>query len=69
MDAILKGFGEVVKTVTFRVRRFDPEKDKAPRYEEYKVPVQKGMTVLDGILYIKENLDHSLSARYSCRMG
>jgi len=69
METILKGFGEVVKTVTFRVRRYDPEKDKAPSYKEYKVPVQKGMTVLDGILYIKENLDHSLSARYSCRMG
>ncbi|MEM0127801.1 MAG: succinate dehydrogenase iron-sulfur subunit [Thermoplasmatales archaeon] len=69
METILKGFGEVVKTVTFRVRRFDPEKDKIPTYVEYKVPVQKGMTVLDGILYIKEHLDHSLSARYSCRMG
>ncbi len=66
---ILKDFGEVVKTVTFRVRRYDPEKDDAPRYEEYRVPVQKGMTVLDGILYIKEHIDHTLSARYSCRMG
>jgi succinate dehydrogenase / fumarate reductase iron-sulfur subunit len=66
---VLKGFGEVVKTVTFRVRRYDPEKKEIPKYEEYKVPVQKGMTILDGILYIKEHLDHSLSARYSCRMG
>ncbi len=69
MELILKGFGEVVKTVTFRVRRYDPEKKEMPRYMEYKVPVQKGMTVLDGILYIKEHLDPSLAARYSCRMG
>ncbi len=68
-EIALKGFGEVVKTITFRVRRYDPEKKEAPRYEEYKVPVQRGMTVLDGILYIKEHLDHTLAARYSCRMG
>jgi succinate dehydrogenase subunit B (EC 1.3.5.1) len=69
VQVILKGFGEVVKEVTFRVRRYDPEKDNTPKYSEYKVPVKKGMTVLDGILYIKEHIDPSLSARYSCRMG
>jgi succinate dehydrogenase / fumarate reductase iron-sulfur subunit len=68
-ELVLKGFGEVVKTVTFRVRRYDPENKELPKYMEYKVPVQKGMTVLDSILYIKEHLDHSLAARYSCRMG
>jgi succinate dehydrogenase / fumarate reductase iron-sulfur subunit len=68
-EIALKGFGETVKTVTFRIRRYDPEKQELPRYMEYRVPVQMGMTVLDGILYIKEHLDHSLSARYSCRMG
>ena len=66
---VLKGFGEVVKTVTFRIRRYDPEKPDLPKYMEYKVPVQRGMTVLDGILYIKEHLDPTISARYSCRMG
>lgn len=69
MEVILKGFGEVVKTVIMRVRRYDPEKKEIPSYMEYKVPVQKGMTVLDGVLYIKEHLDPSLSVRYSCRMG
>ena len=68
-ELALKGFGEVLKTVTFRVRRYDPEKRELSKYMEYKVPVQMGMTVLDGILYIKEHLDHSVSARYSCRMG
>ncbi len=68
-EIALKGFGETVKTVTFRIRRYDPEKQELPKYMEYKIPVQMGMTVLDGILYIKEHLDHSLSTRYSCRMG
>ena len=68
-EIVLKGFGEVVKTITFRIRRYDPENKELPKYMEYKVPIQKGMTVLDSILYIKEHLDHSLAARYSCRMG
>jgi len=33
------------------------------------VPVRDGMTVLDGLHYIKDNLDASLAWRYSCRMG
>jgi succinate dehydrogenase / fumarate reductase iron-sulfur subunit len=31
--------------------------------------VREGMTVLDGLHYIKENLDATLAWRYSCRMG
>ncbi|HDM92835.1 MAG TPA: succinate dehydrogenase/fumarate reductase iron-sulfur subunit [Candidatus Korarchaeota archaeon] len=56
--------GEIVK---FTVFRFDPSKDKAPYYVEYEVPYRPGMTVLDGLLYILEELDPTLSFRYSCR--
>ena len=56
------------KEVTFRIRRYDPETGKR-WWAEYKVPVIRGMTVLDALLYIKENIDHTLTARYSCRMG
>ena len=31
--------------------------------------MREGMTVLDGLHYIKENLDPTLAWRYSCRMG
>jgi succinate dehydrogenase / fumarate reductase iron-sulfur subunit len=58
-----------LKNVTFKVQRFDPEKDKKPHFQEYSVPVKKGTTVLDALLYIKENLDNSLAFRTSCRMG
>lgn len=68
-EIALKGFGEVVKTVTFRIRRYDPENEGRPEYKEYRVPIQRGMSVLDAILYVKEHLDPSLSVRYSCRMG
>ncbi|MBM3897926.1 MAG: succinate dehydrogenase iron-sulfur subunit [Thaumarchaeota archaeon] len=38
-------------------------------FEEFKIPLQKGMSVLDALIYAKENLDHSIAIRYSCRMA
>jgi succinate dehydrogenase / fumarate reductase iron-sulfur subunit len=57
------------KQITFRVQRYDPEKGDVPRTEDFTVPTSRGMTVLDGLLYIKENLDSTLAFRTSCRMG
>jgi succinate dehydrogenase / fumarate reductase, iron-sulfur subunit len=53
----------------FKVFRFDPEKDKNYRFEEYEVPVVQGMTVLDGLNYIQEKFDGNLAYRSSCREG
>jgi succinate dehydrogenase / fumarate reductase iron-sulfur subunit len=58
----------VIKTVIFEVLRYDPQ-DGGPRLQEYSVPVTKGMTVLDGLTWIKEHLDRTLAWRSSCRMG
>jgi succinate dehydrogenase / fumarate reductase iron-sulfur subunit len=55
--------------IKYKVQRYNPEKDKAPYLQDFTVPYTKGMTVLEGLLYIKENLDSSLSFRTSCRMG
>ncbi|UCF77719.1 MAG: succinate dehydrogenase/fumarate reductase iron-sulfur subunit [Candidatus Eiseniibacteriota bacterium] len=63
------GSEEVIKTVQFSVLRYDPKTLPAPRVDSFNVPVTKGLTVLDGLHYIKENLDSSLAWRYSCRMG
>ena len=60
---------EIVKTVRYRVRRYIPGQDKQPRWETFEVPVYRGMTVLDGLGYIKENLDPTLAWRSSCRMA
>jgi len=57
------------RNITFHIRRYDPEKDAEPGIFSYQVPVRPGMTVLEGLHYIKENLDQSLAWRYSCRMG
>jgi len=56
------------KIVKFVVKRWDPVK-KAFFTSTYDVPVKKGTTVLDALLYIKERLDETLVFRYSCRMG
>lgn len=57
------------KEIKFKVQRYNPEKDKAPYLQDFTVPFREGMSILDGLLYIKENLDASLSFRTSCRMG
>ena len=58
-----------VRNVVFRIRRYDPENDVTPCYQDYTVPVPPSMVVLEGLWYIKENLDSSLAWRSSCRMG
>jgi succinate dehydrogenase / fumarate reductase iron-sulfur subunit len=61
--------GKQTRNVIFRVRRFSPETDQAPHYQDYTVPVMAGMVVLEGLWYIKEHLDSTLAWRSSCRMG
>ena len=58
-----------IKNIVFVVRRYNPETDDAPHNKEYTVPVEPGMTVLDGLHIIKNELDATLVWRFSCRMG
>ena len=39
------------------------------RFENYTVPYEKGMVVLNAIHYIQSRLDSSLSARWNCKAG
>lgn len=57
------------KQITFRVRRYDPDKDTAPRWEEHKLNVHDGMTVLEALHEIKAEQAPTLAWRSSCRMG
>jgi succinate dehydrogenase / fumarate reductase iron-sulfur subunit len=59
----------IIKTVVFEILRYNPVDGRKPRLQEYSVPVTKGMTVLDGLNWIKEHKDSTLSWRSSCRMG
>ena len=57
-------------TVLLRVYRHNPcAVGDEPRMTTFRVPVAKGMTVLDALLWVKENVDPGLAFRYSCRMG
>ena len=55
--------------ITFEVLRYDPEKDDKPRLQLFDVPYRSEMSILDGLQYIKDYLDQTLSYRYSCRMA
>ena len=55
--------------IKFKVQRYNPENGSDVHFDHFIVPFHAGMTILDGLLYIKENFDASLSFRTSCRMG
>ena len=54
---------------TFVVTRFDPDRDEVPRTDTYEIPVQADWKVLDALNYIKDEVDPTLSHRWSCRMA
>ena len=56
-------------TVTLKVTRYRPEVDTEPSFQEYEVPRNRDWVILDALNYIKDNLDGTLSYRWSCRMG
>jgi len=56
------------ETIIFNICRFDPDVDKKPHFKKYEVPfLRKDLTVLEGLNYIQQRLDHSLAYRSSCR--
>ncbi|MBW1997453.1 MAG: hypothetical protein JRJ29_05730 [Deltaproteobacteria bacterium] len=53
--------------IRIKVFRFDPEKDREPRFQEYEIVKDEKMSVLSAVQYIYENLDGSLSIQgYYC---
>jgi len=57
------------RTIEIECLRYDPQTDAKPRLETYKAPFRDDMSVLQGLQYIKDNLDGSLTFRWSCRMA
>lgn len=62
------GEGEM-KTRTFVLTRFDPDKDQVPKTQSYEVPCRPEWKVLDALNFIKDEIDPTLSHRWSCRMA
>ena len=59
----------MAERITLEVTRYDPGRDKQPRFQIYDVPLRKDWVVLDALNYVKDKVDGSLSFRWSCRMG
>jgi fumarate reductase iron-sulfur subunit len=51
------------------VLRFRPEQDQEPVWQSYEVPCLPDFVVLDALNAIKDDIDPTLSHRWSCRMG
>ncbi|MGH7577133.1 MAG: succinate dehydrogenase/fumarate reductase iron-sulfur subunit [Longimicrobiales bacterium] len=56
-------------TITMQVARYRPEQESDATFDEYEVPCPREWVVLDGLNYIKDQIDGTLSYRWSCRMG
>src|SRR6266850_5793849 len=56
-------------TITLNVTRYRPDKDRAPTTQSYVVPYREDWVVLDALNHIKDQIDGTLSYRWSCRMG
>ena len=59
----------MARTVTIEVLRYRPEQDAEPVIQTYDVPFTDDMSVLQGLLHIKDDMDETLSFRWSCRMA
>ena len=57
------------QTIELRVLRYCPSKDAAPTFQSFRVPYTDDMSVLQGLQTIKDDLDGTLSFRWSCRMA
>jgi succinate dehydrogenase/fumarate reductase iron-sulfur protein len=55
--------------IVMEVSRYRPEIESAPVLQAYEVPFAREWAVLDGLNYIKDHLDGTLTFRWSCRMG
>ncbi len=62
--------GAVARKKRLRVYRWDPDTDERPRLDRYEVDLdQCGQMVLDALIYVKNEIDSTLTFRRSCREG
>ena len=55
--------------ILLQIARYRPEQESEPTFDEYEVPCRKEWAVLDGLNYVKDQIDGTLAYRWSCRMG
>ncbi len=59
----------MAETIKLTVSRYRPEEESEPTFQTYDVPYNKDWVILDALNYVKDQLDGSLTFRWSCRMG
>ncbi|NOX39885.1 MAG: succinate dehydrogenase/fumarate reductase iron-sulfur subunit [Alphaproteobacteria bacterium] len=57
------------RRIEFEILRYDPDKMQKPEFQTYLVPCEEDWVVLDALNYIKDELDRTLSYRWSCHMA
>ena len=57
------------KIIEIEILRYRPEQDQEPVWQSFQVPFTNDMSVLQGLQYIKDHLDGTVSFRWSCRMA
>lgn len=55
--------------ITLEVFRYRPDQETQPSFDSYEVPCEKDWVILDALNYIKDQIDGTLTYRWSCRMG
>ena len=70
MTAVAEAPAEVQKlTVHLRVKRYNPEQDKRPHWQEFEVEAEPTDRVLDALHTAKWTIDGTLTFRRSCAHG
>ena len=60
---------DAVKSVEVEVLRYRPEQEDAPVWQRYVVPFSHDLSVLQALQHVKDEIDGTLSFRWSCRMA
>ncbi|HEX9758099.1 MAG TPA: succinate dehydrogenase/fumarate reductase iron-sulfur subunit [Nitrospiria bacterium] len=53
--------------IVLEVEKFNPEADTHPYFKDYRININRGMTVLDALIRLKQETDGTLTFRCSCR--
>ncbi len=57
------------RTITVTCERFDPGSDESPYRQSYQVPFSEGLSVLNVLTYIFEQIDPTLGFFNNCDRG
>lgn len=55
--------------ITLRISRYHPETDDGPRFQDFEIAAEPTDRLLDALMFIKRNVDGTLSFRKSCAHG